>query len=71
MNDAMKVLLERLEFQVLDATVRFYDGATGTREVHLAREQLRQMRELASSRELAQRELFAFRRSREAARAGH
>jgi hypothetical protein len=71
MNDAMEALLERLEFQALDVTVRFYGGATSAKEVHAAREQLRRVREIASSHELARSELFAFRRGAEPVRAGH
>jgi hypothetical protein len=73
MRDTMEALLELLEFQVLDVTVRFYDGGTSVEEVHSTREQLGRVRQLASSDELAQHEFFAFRRpaTRGAAHAGH
>jgi hypothetical protein len=71
MNGAMKARLEHLEFRVLDLTVRFFEGGASAEEVHAAREELRRVWELASSRELVQRELFTFRRSKESARAGH
>lgn len=62
MNAAITAYLERLEFEALDAVVGFYDGNTSAEQVHIARQQLRHVRKFASSPELAQRELFAFRR---------
>jgi len=63
MNAAVIAYLERLEFEALDAVVRFYDGRTSAERVHIARQRLRRVRKLAASPECTQRELFAFRRS--------
>jgi hypothetical protein len=71
MNATFKAFLDRLEFEALDATVRFYDGRASAERVHIARQRLRHVRKIASSAELAQRELFAFRRSPRLAVAGH
>ena len=73
MSDVMEALLELLEFQVVDTIVRLHEGGASVDEVCSARERLGRVRKFASSGELAQHELFAFRRPamRGAAHAGH
>jgi hypothetical protein len=73
MNAAITAYLERLEFEALDAVVRFYDGNISAEQVHLARQHLRHVRKFATSPEFTQRELFTFRRSphQSASGAGH
>jgi hypothetical protein len=66
MMTPLRALLERAEFDVIEAAVQFHQGAASPDEVSEATERLRRLHELASSLEQDQSELFAFPRHPEA-----
>jgi hypothetical protein len=66
MMTPLRALLERAEFDVIEASVQFHEGAASPDEVSEATERLRRLHELASSLEQDRSELFAFPRHPEA-----
>jgi hypothetical protein len=62
MISRLRAFLERAEFDVIEAQVRYCEGLASAEELVAATKRLRVLRTAATSPEWTKRELFAFRR---------